>query len=68
MQVGWVSGYEDSGTGFNHVMLRLDFPLDFTDRLSLTPYIAASFPVDALKASGIEDNEFFGGISLRYTF
>ena len=68
MQLGYVAGYADSGSGFFHAGLRLDFPLDFTDNISLTPYIATSIPIDALKQSGIEDTEVFGGVVLRVRF
>lgn len=68
VQVGFASGYEDLGSGLTHFGFRIDFPLDFTDNISLVPYVAANVPLGALRSVDLTDETFYAGIALRCRF
>lgn len=53
--------------GFTAVSLSLSAPIKVTKNLTITPYISASLPVDALDDAG-EDEELFGGVSISFKF
>ena len=52
--------------GFNVVDLRLSAPIQITGQVTLTPYIGAVFPLEALEEA--HDNKLTGGVSLSVTF
>ena len=68
VQLGFASGYADLGSGLTHFGVRIDFPLDFTDNISLVPYIAMNLPLDALRSVGLSEDTFYAGIALRCRF
>lgn len=53
--------------GFNHVKVGLSLPIKLTNSATLTPYIAYNLPIDALDDLG-EDEQVYGGVSLRVSF
>lgn len=53
--------------GFTAVNLTVSAPFQLLNNLTLTPYIAASLPIDALEDAG-EDEELFGGLSITLRF
>lgn len=54
-------------TGFNNVGVSLALPIALTKSATLTPYVAASFAIDALEELG-EDDHIYGGVSLSVSF
>ncbi len=68
VQVGVASGYEGLGSGLTHLGFRCDIPLEFTDRLSLVPYLAVNLPLHALRSVGLTDDTFYAGIAFHYHF
>ncbi len=63
--LGWDSDYFAEGTGFNHLMLSLSFPLKLSEHVELTPYIAGNFPFAQL---GELDDDLYGGVKLTVGF
>jgi hypothetical protein len=53
--------------GFTAVGLSLALPIKLTKAATLTPYVAANLPIDALDSAG-EDALFFGGVRLSVSF
>jgi hypothetical protein len=59
---------------FNHVGVFLKLPIALTDTVTLTPYVAGNFPLEAVDVIGAAvptaslDNEIFGGVSLNVKF
>lgn len=53
--------------GFTAVTLSLAAPIEVTKNITVTPYIAANLPIDALEDAG-EDNQLYGGISVTIRF
>jgi hypothetical protein len=62
-----VSGVSD---GFTHVLTRLSAPYKITDTITLTPYVACNFALEAREnLNTVEDtNDVFGGVSLTIAF
>ena len=54
-------------SGFNNAGVSLALPITLTKSATLTPYIAASFALDALEDLG-EDDHIYGGVSLSVSF
>ena len=65
---GVVKAFNAGEAGFNHTALRVDFPITLNDSVTITPFIAAVFPIDALKAGGFDENEVHGGIACQIKF
>lgn len=53
---------------FTHVGISVAFPIKLTSRATLTPYVAANFPLDALDDTVADDNIIYGGVSLSVKF
>ncbi len=66
VSVAYTKDWMVEGEGWNNVGLRLDAPIKVTDRVTLSPFIAANLPLEALDAH--QDNVLFGGASLRVSF
>lgn len=64
--VSAASNYWDGGSGLNHAFLRLDLPVNVRNWFTLTPWVSASVPLDAIDAS--EDDSVAGGVSLQLSF
>jgi hypothetical protein len=60
------SNYWDGGSGLNHAVFRLDLPMNVRNWFTLTPWVAASVPLDAIDAT--EDDTVAGGVSLQLSF
>lgn len=60
------SDYWDGGSGLNHAVFRLDLPVNVRNWITLTPWVAASIPLDAIDAT--EDDSVAGGVSLQLSF
>lgn len=60
------SSYWDGGSGLNHAYVRLDLPVNVRNWFTLTPWVAASIPLDAIDAT--EDDTVAGGVSLQLSF
>lgn len=60
------SGYWYGDSGFNHAEFRLDFPVYLRDWMTLTPWVAASLPMEAV--DDFEDDTVFGGLTLQVAF
>jgi len=58
--------YNSAGSEFNSVLLVASLPIALTDTATLTPYVAGNFALDAI--DGYQDDQVFGGISLRVAF
>ena len=54
-------------SGFNHTYVSLAVPIALTDTLTLTPYIAQSFSIDALEDLG-QDDHLYGGAAFTVEF
>lgn len=63
--VGYNVEYYTESTDWNHIGVSLGFPISLTKTATLTPYVAANFPLDALEG---EKDEVIGGVSLTVTF
>lgn len=57
-----------SSDSFTHVGVSVAFPVKLTSRATLTPYIAANFPLSALDNTNVDDNKLYGGVSLSVKF
>lgn len=68
VELSYASGYNVEGSGFNHTALRVDFPLSVSDRITITPFIEAVFPIGTLRAGGLDEDEVHGGVALEITF
>ncbi len=53
--------------GFTAVTVALAAPIKVCKNVTITPFIAANLPVDALKDAG-EDNQVYGGVSVTIKF
>ena len=53
---------------FTHVGVSVAFPVKLTSRATLTPYVAANFPLDAIDDRISDDNIIYGGVSLSVKF
>lgn len=53
--------------GFTAVNLSLALPIKLTRAATLTPYVAANLPIDALESAG-EDSIIYGGVRLSVSF
>lgn len=54
--------------GFIAVTPSIALPIKLTDKATLTPYIAARLPIDALDDFADQDDEIYGGVSLTVSF
>lgn len=66
--VGYNIGYNTDEDGWNHVGVRLAFPISLTKTATLTPYIAGNFALDATKGYFAQDDLFLGGVALDVKF
>ncbi len=59
-----------AGTGFNHIGLRIDFPIALSEMATLTPYVAGNFSLQGKEGvNTIEGkNEAWGGIAFTLAF
>lgn len=60
------SNYWDGGSGLNNAFFRLDLPVNVRSWITLTPWVSASIPLDAIDAT--EDDTVAGGVSLQLSF
>lgn len=63
--LGFDTGYYAKGFDFNHALVTLSVPINLTESLVLTPYIAGNFPGGNLDE---EDAHVFGGVKLAFSF
>jgi hypothetical protein len=77
MQLGYAGGeyYTYQGVtgvdnGFTHLRAGITAPYKATDSLTITPYIACNFALEARKDinTARDENDVFGGISATYAF
>ncbi|MBP7949855.1 MAG: hypothetical protein KA004_09390 [Verrucomicrobiales bacterium] len=66
--LGYNIGYNSEVDDFNHVGIRLGFPISLSRTATLTPYIGANFALEATEGVGVEDDIFQAGISLAVKF
>lgn len=64
-EFGYAFGYYTHGNRANHALLRLELPVAVTDSIYVTPFVARSIALDAIKA--FEEDETFGGASISWT-
>ncbi len=64
--ISGASNYWYGGSGFNNAVFRLDMPVTVRDWITLTPWISASIPMEAIK--DYEDDTVFGGVNLQLSF
>lgn len=57
-----------SSDSFTHVGISVAFPIKLTHRATLTPYVAANFPLEAFDGTVVDDNIIYGGVSLSVKF
>ena len=57
-----------TGDGFAKVGVSIAFPIKLAANATLTPYVAANFPMDALDGSNVDQEEVYGGVSLSVRF
>lgn len=57
---------DEDGDDFNQVDLRLTASIALSDTVTLSPYIAAVFPLDAIDDS--QDDEVYGGVAFSVSF
>jgi len=60
------SNYWHGGSGWNNAVFRLDLPVNVRNWFTLTPWISASVPLDAIDDH--EDDSVFGGVNLQLSF
>lgn len=65
-EYGYSFDYYFTGDAPNHALLRADLPIQLTDSVSISPFIAHSLALDAIDS--FEDDQFFGGVSVSYSF
>ncbi len=58
--------YYTGTNDWNHIGVSLGLPITLTSTATLTPYIAANFPLDAI--SSTEKDQVYGGVSLSVSF
>lgn len=58
--------YWYGNSGFNNALLRLDLPVSLRDWITLTPWIGASLPMEAIDDH--EDDTLSGGVNLKLSF
>lgn len=54
--------------GFAKVGVSIAFPIKLTQNATLTPYVAANFPMEALDDSNVDEDSVYGGVSLSVRF
>ena len=64
------SEFGASASGFNHSAVYLKAPITLKENVTLTPYIAVNFPLDAVDdiTADSQDDEVYGGVSLSVGF
>lgn len=64
------SPFGASASDFNHAGVYLKVPIALKSNVTLTPYIAVNFPLDAIDDIGFvnQDTKFFGGVALSVSF
>jgi len=60
------SSYWFNDSGLNHAEFRLDFPVYLREWITLTPWVSATWALDAIDA--VEYDNVYGGISLKMAF
>ncbi len=58
--------YNSNGSDFNNILLMASLPIELTDGVVFTPYIAGTISLDAVE--DFQDDELFGGASLAVSF
>jgi hypothetical protein len=53
-------------SGLNNAVFKIDLPVNLREWITLTPWISASLPLEALESH--EDDVVFGGINLQLSF
>ena len=61
-----LGGFTPHASSWTAVDLSLALPIKLSKRATLSPYVAINFPMHSL--DGIENNRFFGGVSLAVKF
>lgn len=56
------------GDGWNHVLLRVDFPYQLAENAVLAPYVALNISLDGRENLNVTENELFGGAALTVSF
>jgi len=64
--VGYSIDYFSQGGGFNHAYVQLSLPIALRSNVTLTPYVAGLFALDAIE--DIQDDIVHGGVSLSVEF
>ena len=64
--IGYQIDYNAAGDDWNDVRAYVSTPISVTDNVSLEPYIAHSWALDAI--DGFQDDELYGGVSLSVSF
>jgi hypothetical protein len=63
------SKWTPESSDFNHASLFLKAPIGLMDNVTLTPYVAANFPLDGVEDyNSSQDDEIYGGVSLSVGF
>lgn len=64
--ISYSNEYWGDNSGLNNAVFRLDLPITLRDWCTLTPWVSASIPFDAI--DNLADDEIFGGVNLQVSF
>jgi hypothetical protein len=64
--VSYQDDYHTSGSDFNHAYVSASLPISLRSNVTLTPYVAGLFALDALENA--QDDEVHGGVSISVNF
>lgn len=64
--ISGASDYWYGTSGFNNAVFRLDMPVSVREWITLTPWVSASIPMDAI--DDFEEDTVFGGVNLQLSF
>jgi hypothetical protein len=65
-EYGYSFDYYLTGNGGNHALFRANLPIQLTERLTLSPFIAQSLVLDVLDS--FEQDQFYGGANVSLSF
>jgi hypothetical protein len=68
VNVGYNDGLTTSQSGWSHVGVRLGLPIALSKNVTLLPYVAGNFALDATKDQFPENSLFLGGASINVNF
>jgi hypothetical protein len=65
-EAGYAFDYFIDGNAWNHADVKWSVPYQFSGAITITPYLARSFALEAIDA--FEEDRTYGGVSMSYSF